>query len=56
MATPTSPTPSMASPEHQTNTGIPNPPPLQSFRENEVDRKNDLNFTLRITEKLNEKN
>ncbi|CAJ2642534.1 unnamed protein product [Trifolium pratense] len=52
-----SPTASMASQEPHIDAGTLNPPPLQTLHENETDhRKNDLNFTLRITEKLGEKN
>ncbi|MCI46042.1 hypothetical protein A2U01_0067282, partial [Trifolium medium] len=56
MAAPPSPTLSMASPEHIATDGVLHPPPLQSFREDESAFKHDLNFTLRITEKLTEKN
>jgi histone deacetylase 1/2 len=52
--TPNSPTPSMASPED--NDGILRPPPLTTILDNESNIKSDLNFTLRITEKLTEKN
>ncbi|PNY08091.1 hypothetical protein L195_g004602, partial [Trifolium pratense] len=55
IADPSSPTPSMVSPEDTTADGVLRPPPLQSFREEPI-LKSDLNFTLRITEKLNEKN
>ncbi|MCH82619.1 retrovirus-related Pol polyprotein from transposon TNT 1-94, partial [Trifolium medium] len=56
MAAPSSPTPSMASPEHIATDGILRPPPLRSFIEDESAFKQDLNFTLRITEKLTETN
>ncbi|PNX80138.1 retrovirus-related Pol polyprotein from transposon TNT 1-94, partial [Trifolium pratense] len=56
MAAPTSPTPSIVLPEYADATGILNPPPLRSFQEDETVFKHDLNFTLRITEKLTEKN
>ncbi|PNX63166.1 hypothetical protein L195_g053367, partial [Trifolium pratense] len=62
MAEPPSPPPSMASPNHDddatdpANNGVLRPPPLRSFRENNSDSRFDLNFTLRITEKLNETN
>ncbi|MCI86304.1 hypothetical protein A2U01_0107585, partial [Trifolium medium] len=39
-----------------TNDGVLRPPPLRSFRENNSESRSDLNFTLRITEKLNEVN
>ncbi|GAU18461.1 hypothetical protein TSUD_366440 [Trifolium subterraneum] len=56
MADPPSPTPSMASPEQHRNNGVLDPPPLQAFHEDESIFRNDLNFTLRITEKLTEQN
>ncbi|MCI27386.1 hypothetical protein A2U01_0048584, partial [Trifolium medium] len=56
MASPSSPTPSMASPENQDGTGVLRPPPLQSFREPNVVHNLDLSFTLRVIEKLGEKN
>jgi hypothetical protein len=47
----------METPEpHTNNGGVLRPPPLHSFKENDGDRNNDLHFTLRITEKLGEKN
>jgi hypothetical protein len=46
----------METPEPGTNKGILRPPPLQSFQENDGARKSDLHFTLRISEKLGEKN
>jgi histone deacetylase 1/2 len=45
----------MASPENNDD-GILRPPPLTTILNNESNSKTDLNFTLRITEKLNEKN
>ncbi|GAU17842.1 hypothetical protein TSUD_329680 [Trifolium subterraneum] len=56
MAALSSPTPSMASPEPTNTAGTLNPPPLQSFREDESILKTDLHFTLRITEKLTDSN
>ncbi|GAU13081.1 hypothetical protein TSUD_173810 [Trifolium subterraneum] len=58
MATPPSSPPRMASPEQQLNNdnGVLQPPPLQSFKEDESIFHNDLSFTLRITEKLTEQN
>jgi hypothetical protein len=48
--------PSMETPEPGTNNGTLRPPPLQAFQENDGARKSDLHFTLRISEKLGEKN
>jgi hypothetical protein len=56
MATSPSSPPSQASPDHQNAVGVLHPPPLQSFLETDPSFKSDMNFTLRITEKLNEKN
>ncbi|WJX67532.1 hypothetical protein P8452_51991 [Trifolium repens] len=50
---PPSPPPS---PDHHSDDGVLRPPSLQSFREDEHSRRSNLNFTLRITEKLTEKN
>ncbi|KAK2454628.1 putative mitochondrial protein [Trifolium repens] len=47
--------PSMETPEPH-NDGVLRPPPLHSFKDNDGDRRSDLHFTLRITEKLGEKN
>jgi hypothetical protein len=56
MAEPSSQTPSMASPEQHNATGVLNPPSLRSFQEDDSIHRSELNFTLRITEKLNETN
>jgi histone deacetylase 1/2 len=44
------------SPEQHSDDGILRPPPLQSLRQDDHSGRSNLNFTLRITEKLIEKN
>jgi histone deacetylase 1/2 len=43
-------------PNQQFDDGVLRPPPLQSFRPDDHSDRSNLNFTLRITEKLSEKN